>query len=217
MASQLRESLRDISVRTYTHMHLFGRPAPQNRWFSFQLPLSTKKRRRYPQKNTPICTYIYIYVDVYIYIYIYLSRFIHLQTYIYIYPEIIKAALHKPPQKEKPFKPGQTTQKAGKKCHILKNPEHAPGASDPKFFLWDPVKFDRIPSVLQVPRGSVKAMGGPGPHGQRTCFSQAQTVSIKLSPSQAHLYSVARAHFGAHPCRSAPHCQLLCSANLVLI
>ena len=179
--------------------------------------INQKKAEVPSKKHTHLYIYIYICRCVYIYIFIYLSRFIHLQTYIYIYPEIIKAALHKPPQKEKPFKPGQTTQKAGKKCHILKNPEHAPGASDPKFFLWDPVKFHRIPSVLQVPRGSVKAMGGPGPHGQRTCFSQAQTVSIKLSPSQAHLYSVARAHFGAHPCRSAPHCQLLCSANLVLI
>ena len=150
---------------------------------------------------------------IYIYIYLFISIYSFTDIYIYISGDHQSSFAQATAKGET----GQTTQKAGKKCHILKNPEHAPGASDPKFFLWDPVKFHRIPSVLQVPRGSVKAMGGPGPHGQRTCFSQAQTVSIKLSPSQAHLYSVARAHFGAHPCRSAPHCQLLCSANLVLI
>ena len=123
----------------------------------------------------------------------------------------------------KPFNPGQTTKdpKGWQKVpHVgLGFVATQKGAVALSFLFGTQVRFHRVPP--RVPGWS----GGKAQRreetsavpGQRTCFSQAQTVSVKLSPTQAHLYSVALANFGGHPCRSAPHSQLLCSANLVLI
>ena len=99
-------SLIDIYIYMLAYGCAFGRPTPQNRWFSFLLPFEQKTE--VPSKEH---THMYIYIYIHIFIYIYTHS--HPHIYIYIYPdtrnnscnslplwrhEIIKAALHEPLQ-----------------------------------------------------------------------------------------------------------------------